>query len=556
MNFTSLVERLRSGWGAVVAASVWSVIDALVHVIADEVEPARIAGNVAAIGALVVSAFATRVWGGPKLAAIACGIAAGVVVGINLAWVAARSEIPPIAAVFVAVALVLLVWAAWRFLGEAAAASVDRHDDDVVQAGAAPAKRSKVWVGITGLVLAVSAFVALLGGFISSAIRQLHDDKLVEADYWDDELVILSAGMGFDNIIGTPGDDFDATVEAMGSWYADPDCVDPDGPISTNVDAGGVSFVIRGSVEFDDGLPIVFSWPVLTSTVHPDDFLFTLNDGSQVMPNAVTMTPNWENNERNTIVAFGDFGNRGRMDEPDALFPVRLDIVDDDTPLTFVGPSGTQSAVGLSWETDRSAYDTGPSLVGAKLNRIGDEPEGEGGVGLLESSFLPNDEFALYGGGDFKVRILTTGGFSPDGLTGITPDQFEDFFRLHATGPNGDPVLMTETGVDYELDGGSLRIVGMSDLGKPAGDDVHYDDCYAEDSDNYIDMILVGDEAAARGLTHLEIPAGEDGYLPLYNPGGPGPEPFPDVRYIAPGPPDLEPIIDALDDPMRVSFGD
>ncbi len=30
------------------------------------------------------------------------------------------------------------------------------------------------------------------------------------------------------------------------------------------------------------------------------------------------------------------------------------------------------------------------------------------------------------------------------------------------------------------------------------------------------------------------------------------PEPFEGVRYTAPGPPDLEPVIMALDDPMRV----
>ena len=53
-------------------------------------------------------------------------------------------------------------------------------------------------------------------------------------------------------------------------------------------------------------------------------------------------------------------------------------------------------------------------------------------------------------------------------------------------------------------------------------------------------------------IPFVEVPA-EGDYLPLYNPGGPGPEPFPGVRYTAPGPPDLEPVINALDDPMRVS---
>jgi hypothetical protein len=92
----------------------------------------------------------------------------------------------------------------------------------------------------------------------------------------------------------------------------------------------------------------------------------------------------------------------------------------------------------------------------------------------------------------------------------------------------------------------------MSDLGQPAGDDIAYDDCYFEDRDNYIDLILIGDEAAARSITHVEIPAG-DGYLPFYNPGGPGTDPFPEVTYTAPGPRDLEPVTIALDDPMRVS---
>lgn len=81
---------------------------------------------------------------------------------------------------------------------------------------------------------------------------------------------------------------------------------------------------------------------------------------------------------------------------------------------------------------------------------------------------------------------------------------------------------------------------------------MHYDDCYAEDSDNDNDIILEGDEAAARSITHVEIPA-EGDYLPFYNPGGPSPTPFPGVRYTTPGPPDLEPVTIVLDNPMRVS---
>jgi hypothetical protein len=94
----------------------------------------------------------------------------------------------------------------------------------------------------------------------------------------------------------------------------------------------------------------------------------------------------------------------------------------------------------------------------------------------------------------------------------------------------------------------------LSDLGQAEGGEVAFDACYDEDRDNYIDIILVGDEDAARNITILEIPSLEEGYSAFYNPGGPGRTPFEDVNYSAPGPRDLEPVIIALDDPMRVTY--
>ena len=56
---------------------------------------------------------------------------------------------------------------------------------------------------------------------------------------------------------------------------------------------------------------------------------------------------------------FGDFGNRGFSSEDEAIFPVRLDIVEDETPLLLIGPDGQEfNAVGLSCETDISPYDS------------------------------------------------------------------------------------------------------------------------------------------------------------------------------------------------------
>jgi hypothetical protein len=249
--------------------------------------------------------------------------------------------------------------------------------------------------------------------------------------------------------------------------------------------ADTIGQTFKGYADYDDGLPVVFSWPVATETVDPTDCKFTLNTGETVFGHAAGMNPNWEHNERNTVVLFGDFGNRKPSGQPGALFPVKLEIVADKTPLLLVGPGGREvSAVGLTWTTEKSPYDQGPVLVGAKLNFTGEQAVGEGGVFLMErAASMPNDEFALYDEGDFRLRVLTTGGFSPDGVTGLRPDMFEDFFRVHAKGPDGKTVVMDKVGKEYRVAGGTLRVVGLSDLGRAENHDdgVYYDGCYQED---------------------------------------------------------------------------
>ena len=397
------------------------------------------------------------------------------------------------------------------------------------------------------------------------------DGNLVGADYWSEVPMILSAGMGFADIVGVPEDVLteELVEQAGGAWLSDIDC-DPDDVTaftSTSLQSQvNLVYVLQtpyGTLEDGaiglDGLPIVFSWPVLTNTIDLTDFQFTLNTGEIVTPFAASSQPNWENNERNIVVVFGEFGNRKPSSDPEARFPVRLDIVADDNPLMLMGPNNQmRSAVGLSWETTTSPYDenNGPRLVGAKLNYVGDQAVGEGvsTTNPATTQLVPeNDEFDLYGGGDFRLRMLTTGGFSPDGVRGVLPTDYEKFFRIHVRGDNGSTVLMEQANVDYQVLGGTLRVIGLSDLGVAEGGDAEYGDCYAEDRDNYIDIILVGDEEAARNITFLEIPSLAGGYSAFYNPGGPGTTPFPDVSYTAPGPQDLEPVIMALDDPMRVT---
>ena len=524
----------------------WNIFDALLHVAIDMAEPLRITSNIIAI--LVAVAILI---GAPKKLSSSLLLAAFIsTVALNTIHVSEHDFAIPML-IFIGLSLYLLLrWA-----------QILKIEDLKIREPKKQKYFHKRWFAV---VLSIFGVLVVLAVGVMNSLNmqdQLFDGALKEADYWSDEPVILSAGMGFEGIIGWPEVNEETVREAGGSWYGSVMCTNgedpPAGAYTSTVSTAGVELFYKGTAEDDDGLPIVFSWPVATETVDLTDFQFTLNTGKIVFPNSAGMLPNWELNERNTVVVFGDFGNRGLSSEEGAIFPVRLDIVEDETPLLLIGPNGQEfNAVGLSWETDASPYDSGPKLVGAKLNHVGSEAMGEGGLGVGErSGVLPNDELSLYDEADFRIRVLTTGGFSPDGITGLTPTMFEDFFRIHAKGPDGEVVLLEKVGHDYLVAEGTLRIVGLSDLGQKENPDegIFYDDCYAEDRDNYIDIILVGDEAAARNITHVEIPSLEGGYSAFYNPGGPGPEPFEGVRYTAPGPADLEPVINALDNPMRVS---
>jgi len=407
--------------------------------------------------------------------------------------------------------------------------------------------------GIVALTLVLFAVLAGTSGARvqaqSPTYRLLLKDVLINADIWDKKPKMLAAGLGFTSIIGVAGlttdDPFDSenlARQAGGTWNRIA-CVAGNTPkLSAYTSASTpqqVAFAYGSPTTNADGLPVEFSWPVQPSTVAPTDFRVTLSNGTTVTPLLASIYPNEEYNERSVVVLFGKFGDR------ESVYPVKTSVV---RRLQLVGLNGTiKSAAGLSAKSTGSPYaagSTGPRLVGAKLTRM--STKGDSAPKPFATA-LPNSGVALYGKqAKFRLRIYTTGGFSPDGVRAVFPTEFARYFRLHV---RGGPVI-AKADRTYKIAGKPLRVLGLADLGKKAKT---YDDCYTEDKDNYIDIVLSGSPLAARRITSVEIPA-SGAYSPFYNPGGPGNAPTPGVKYTSPGPHQVQKVMVALDNPMTVTW--
>ena len=395
--------------------------------------------------------------------------------------------------------------------------------------------------------------------------QQLKRDVLIHADMWSRKPKMMAAGLGFTNIIGVPGMDpndlaaSERAVRAAGGAWDQLSCAETPalGDYTSAASPSSVAYSYGYPTTHSDGLPVEFSWPILPSTLDAGDFRVTLNDGTVVTPELAAVYPNFEYNERAVAVLFGHFGNRLPPSDPRSRYVVHTEVVRDSTPLRLVGAHGrTVSAVGMSADATTSPYAnpnarpgkrTGPRLAAAKLSWM--STKGESAPPAFRS-FLPNDGVALYGkAARFRLRIYTTGGFSPDGVLGVRPDDYERYFRI-VRRRSGKRVLITRVGKRYRLGEAHLRVLGLADLGRKQSS---YDDCYAEDHDNQIDIVLAGRQRAMERIRRIQIP-GSGRYDPLYNPGGPGNDPTPGVRYTAPSPRISQRVIDALDDPMTVTY--
>lgn len=381
----------------------------------------------------------------------------------------------------------------------------------------------------------------------SLAYQTLMQDILINADLWGDTPAILSANYGFEGIEGVPGNET-AVILAGGAWELITTSGATYAAYTSALTPSGVTTAFGYATNHADAMPICFTWPVLPSTVNPSDFRLTLNTGEVVTPRVASISPNYLYNKRSCVVIFGEFGNRLAPGSLGAIYPTKLDIVDNGTTLMLVGPQGPVSAVGLS-KACGNPYQPGggPMLIGAKLSMMSEL--GQNAPALFRTN-IPNGGTALYGSNaQYRLRLYFSAGTSPDGVAAVLPTDYGTFFKVQVNSVDGSTWL-TQTGVDYTFSEGTIQVVGLADLGK-AGTPLN--DAYVADRDNYIDIILKGDESAIRKITTVEVPASGD-YQLLYNPGGPGNNPTPHVQYTYPGPTSQIAVTLALEDPLTVNY--
>jgi hypothetical protein len=387
----------------------------------------------------------------------------------------------------------------------------------------------------------------------------LNSSILLSSDLFDQQGTIFTANYGFDGYMGIPGMD---GTDAQSQQIAFDNNVAWNnlGELSTTTQRAYTSAISTDSVqsiygiylEKNDNIPIVFTWPILPTTLNPTDFQVILNTGDIITPAIASLIPNSEYNERQTVVITGNFGNRLTPGTEGAIYPISVGTVLDATPLEMVGPNGSISAVGIAIDSlNPYVQGNGPKIVAAKLDRFSDLGEG---APLWLTTNQNNSGVDLYGDqAQFRLRIYTSAGFSPDGIASLLPTEFGRYFQLQAEDVNGQAVTLTQTGINYEIAGfGSVQVVGLADL---AGVQDSYDLTYIEDHDNYYDIILRGDEAAVRQIKKVALPS-EGDYSAVYNPGGPGndPENGPPGPFTVPSSPQVIEVRDTIGQQAKVSY--
>ena len=253
------------------------------------------------------------------------------------------------------------------------------------------------------------------------------------------------------------------------------------------------------SLSWRDGIPLVFNSP-LQARPAPDSVQLQLSDGALVHPVCVMLGPANEDNELDTLLLLGHFGDGLN----DTLRPVSISIVED---VTLVGPEGPTNARGLSYSSqeDFNYLTSTVRLTSAKLWDATTNPEDfRPPTWPLPSSTYPNHCGSLYPATSHVLRATFSGGVTTDGITSIRPTN-KNIFRLSSD-------LQT-----------SLTYLGLADLGQTTGEELAAGEKYRQDGDNYLDICLdlSGQQDDLAGDITLEVlcdPALENSVL--YPPKG------------------------------------
>lgn len=401
--------------------------------------------------------------------------------------------------------------------------------------------------------------------FPYNPFRCLLDDAIINGDAYLDSnggftLDWLPFGVGFEGINGIPGVDTitKEVADAYGGAYIDLPCggvIAAPLTVSSVVNSAGF-VVVEG-----DGFPLQFSWPVITSTIIKDWITVHMSDGSSFIPTAVTVTPAADYNEKNNIVIFDSRlldRSRPTRDEINAGTGVGayVDHVEITGPIMFAGPNGqVESAEGMVGYPTYDPYNEndGNRVVRAKMTVC--DKNGDEGNWLWGASAPPNSCSDVYGVQDdmYRLRLFTQWGAFNPGRMPILPTDFETLFFLEATLADGSTMSLTETNVAYDLGVGVVTILGLAETGGNADYDP-YDDCYYDDRDNIIDVVLVGDKAAVQLITKVKHDPTIEGYTPFFNPGAVGRDGGGSLRYTTGSVAHECEVSQNIDDPQQVNY--
>lgn len=384
-----------------------------------------------------------------------------------------------------------------------------------------------------------------------------NSDIIVNSNLYSDEPKILSAG-GFSFLQSALLMNKNNVEEVQGNWNTSFDIEQvPLRAITTSGDPRGYySTTFPTLATKFDNMPICFSFPILPSSVEPSQFLLTLSNGLVTKPITFTFSPNTKLNEKQCIVICGYFNNKITTG-PNAIYPVSLEIVESPKSgkrMMAIGPNGLYDMTGKTVQCS-NPYSEPLEIASVILTKY-NLPNiynylGDVGCGInnIEEN---NSGLVLYSTeAQYRFRIFTKGGYSPNGIVSMFPDQYDNYFYLqHKDKLTGIVTDLKKSNHKYCFFKGYVEIIGLADLGLKQNS---YNDTYIEDHDNQIDIIVKGDESVIVDIVSLVIPS-QNSYTKFYNPGGPGPTPFDNIIYTNPSEYQVVNIINNLENPKTVSW--